>query len=224
MTNHHDVIAAVQAGDFKSLQILLHEDPARGSARDEAGVSAIMHALYRQCADIVDLLVATGLELDIFEAAGIGRVQRVTQLLQRDPGLVSAFSADGFTPLHFACFFSKPEIVYLLLQRGADPNAVARNSMKVTPLHSATAARHLPIVKLLLTHGGSPNVRQQAGWTPLHSAAQHGDKGLVQLLLEHGADHVARSEDGTMPAQLAHKNGHEVIAALIGMIPDSTTL
>ena len=78
---------------------------------------------------------------------------------EQDPQSAKLCSVDGFTPLHFACFFSQPQTAALLLEHGADGNAVAQNAMKVTPLHSATAARNLPIVTLLLTHGASPNVR-----------------------------------------------------------------
>ncbi len=129
--------------------------------------------------------------------------------------LANAWSADGFTPLHFACFFAQQEMASFLLQHSADPNAVARNPMKVAPLHSATAARNLPIVTILLTHGASPDVQQQQGWTPLHSAAQHGDRAMAELLLKHGANRFVASDDGVTPAALATKNGHAEIAKLL---------
>jgi ankyrin repeat protein len=216
VNNHPEVIAAIQAGDLESLRALLAETPVRALARDEAGVSAIMHALYRRRADMVDLLLAARPELDIFEAASLGRVERAAELLQHDANLANAWSPDGFTALHFACFFAQHEMSPFLLQHDADPNAVARNLMKVTPLHSAAAARNLPIVTILLTHGASPNVHQQQGWTPLHSAAQHGDRAMTELLLKHGADRFATSDDGVTPAALAAKSGHAEIAKLLG--------
>lgn len=215
MSDHPEVVAAIQAGDVESLRILLTEDPSRSSARDEAGISAIMHALYRRRSDMVDLLLAAGPHLDIFEACSLGRGQVAGELLDQHPGLASEWSADGFTALHFACFFAHPEIAAALLARGADPNAAALNPMKVTPLHSAAAARHLPMLTLLLAQGASPNVHQQGGWTPLHSAAQQGDKAMAELLLQHGADRSARSEDGTTAAEMAQKSGHDEIAKLL---------
>jgi len=215
VNNHPEVIAAIQAGDLESLRVLLAETPVRALARDEAGVSAIMHTLYRRRADMVDLLLAAAPELDIFEAASLGRVERAAELLQQDANLANAWSPDGFTALHFACFFAQEEMSAFLLQHDAAPNAVARNPMKVTPLHSAAAARNLPIVTILLTHGASPNVHQQQGWTPLHSAAQHGDRAMTELLLKHGADRFATSDDGATPASLAAKSGHAEIAKLL---------
>lgn len=217
MTKHHpEVVAAIQAGDRESLRILLAEEPSRASARDEAGVSAILHALYRRRQDLVDLLLVARPELDIFEAASLGRADRAAELLLQDANLAAAFSCDGFTALHFACFFAQPEMTAWLLDHGADPNAVARNPMKVTPLHSAAAARHLPILTILLARGASPNVHQQQGWTPLHSAAQHGDRAMAELLLKHSADRAATSDDGTTAAALATKSGHAELAALLG--------
>ena len=214
MSNHPGVMAAIQAGDVESLRILLTEDAARAAARDEAGVSAIMHALYRRRQEMAELLAASAPELDIFEAASLGRAARVNELLE-DTELAAAWSSDGFTPLHFACFFGQEQVVELLLECGADPNPVARNPMKVVPLHSAAAARNLPIVTALLDHGALPNVRQHGGWTPLHSAAQHGDRTMVEQLLKHGADHRAKNDDGATPTDLAEKHGHAEIAELL---------
>jgi uncharacterized protein len=216
MSDHAGVIAAIQAGDVETLRILLEEHPALASARDESGVSVIMHALYRKQRDMVDLFLAAQPALDVFEAASLGQGERLAQLLEQNPQSARLSSVDGFTPLHFACFFSQPQIASLLLQHGVDVNAVAQNATKVTPLHSAAAARNLPIVTLLLTHGASPNVRQYGGWTPLHSAAQHGDKGMVEALLKHGADRAPQSDDGTTPADLARKHGHDQIVNLLG--------
>jgi ankyrin repeat protein len=208
------VIAAVQAGDAERLRTLLAAN-ASWAARDANGVSAIMHALYLRREDLLSLLLATAPALDIFEAAGTGRIERVEELLRSDPAIISQWSADGFTALHFACFFGREEVAGLLLRHGADAAAVARNPMQVTPLHSASAGRNLEIARVLLEHGAPPNARQQQGWTALHSAAQHGDKALVELLLKHGADRFAANDDGVTPAALARKNGHAEIAGLL---------
>jgi uncharacterized protein len=205
----------IQAGDIETLGALLVQDPSLASARDRSGVSAIMFALYQNRKDMLELLLAAGPELDIFEAASTGCLERVDDLLRRDPGLAAHWSADGFTPLHFACFFGQEAIALLLLQHGADAAAASRNPMRVTPLHSAAAARNLSIVRALLGHGAPPDARQQKGWTALHAAAQHGDRALAELLLKHGADRAPANEDGVTPAALARQRGHGELAELL---------
>jgi ankyrin repeat protein len=210
-----DLIAAVQAGDLERLRTLLAQDPSLASARDPNGVSAIMHTLYRRRKDMLDLLLAARPELDIFEATGLGCSERVAELLRRDPSLAAAWSADGFTPLHFASFFGQEAIAILLLQHGADAAAQAKNPMKVMPLHSAAAAHNLAMVRALLEHGAPPNARQQQGWTAIHEAAQNGNKPIVEVLLKHGADRSPANDDGATPIDLATRNGHTEIVKLL---------
>ena len=100
----------------------------------------------------------------------------------------NAWSSDGFAPLHLASFFSRGDAVRLLLDRGADVGAVARNDMKVQPLHSAVAAQSTEIVAALLVAGADPNARQQDDFTPYMAAAQIDDPGLMRLLQDHGAE------------------------------------
>lgn len=215
MDHSAEVISAVQAGDLEKLRTLLAQAPSLAAARDANGVSAIMHALYRRRKDALDLLLAARTSLNIFEAASIGCTERVAELLRQGPSLATAWSADGFTALHFAAFFGQEAIAVQLLEHGADAAAQAKNPMKVMPLHSAAAAHSLAIVRALLEHGAPPNARQERGWTAIHEAAQNGDKAMVELLLKHGADRLLANDDGTRPVDLAAKNGHIAIAELL---------
>jgi ankyrin repeat protein len=171
-----------------------------------------MHALYRQRKDMADVLRAGRGDLDIFEAASLGRSDLVEDLVSGDPRLANARSGDGFTPLHFAAFFGQESVARVLLEHHADAGAVANNAMQVMPLHSAAAGRNLAIARALLEHGAPVNARQQKGWTALHAAAQHGDHPMVELLLKYGANPNARNDDGLTPDQLAHEKGHLDVA------------
>ncbi len=169
------------------------------NSRDEQGLSPALHALYRgETAEAKSLLPD---EPNIFEAAAFGREERLEELLESDPGLARTFSGDGFTALHLAAFFGHAEAVLLLLDGGADPNAVATSAQigPVQPLHSAAATGRLECVRLLLAHGADVNARQGGGCTALHAAAASGDTELARLLLAAGADATARADDGREP-------------------------
>lgn len=212
MAGAQDVIAAVQSGNVEELKELLAQDRSLGTARDQSRVSALMHALYRGRKDMVDALRATGLELDIFEATGLGRSDLVEELVERDPRLANTRSGDGFTPLHFAAFFGQESVARVLLEHHADAGAVADNPMKVMPLHSAAAGRNMAIVRALLEHGAPVNAKQERGYTALHEAAQQGNQMMVDLLLKYGANPTAKSDDGITADQLAQEKGHADLA------------
>jgi uncharacterized protein len=215
MAGPSEVISAVQSGNIENLRKFLTTDPSLASARDESGVSALMHAFYRRQQAATDLLLNAIPQLDIFEATAAGRAERVSEILDSDPEAAKRWSADGFTAVHFAAFFSRPEIARNLIRHGADVSAVARNPMKVAPLHSAAAAHSAQIVGILLENGAPPNVPQEGGWVALHEAAQIGDKDMVVALLEHGADPEFRNKDGKTPADMAQAKGHEEIARML---------
>jgi uncharacterized protein len=154
-------------------------------------MSDLLQAIYRGDQSRVDELLAADPELDVFEAAALGRADRLRELLDDDPSVANAWADDGFQPLGLASFFGHIEAARLLVGGGAEINSASRNDQKVMPLHSAAAtddpeARY-EIAKLLLEHGADPNARQQDDFTPLMAADQSGDERLAQLLEEHGA-------------------------------------
>jgi ankyrin repeat protein len=194
---------AATGGDVAKVRTMLQADPSLAGAKDENGVSAIMKATYHGKKDVVAALLETGVELDVFEAAATGRVERVSKLIADDPSVVNAYSPDGFTPLGFAVFFGEPEIAKALLAAGADVNAASRESMKVTPLASAAAAKQTDIARLLIEHGANVNARAASGHIPLHEASANGNVELVTLLIEKGADVHAKTDDGKTPLDFA---------------------
>src|SRR6202521_539533 len=109
----------LQAGDADGLRRILQQAPAHSEARDSAGVSLLMHSLYRGRRDLAELIATSKKALDIFEAAALGRLDRLKQCLRDDPSAINSRSKDGFTALHFACFFGQPDAARLLLENGA---------------------------------------------------------------------------------------------------------
>lgn len=153
-------------------------------------MSDILQAIYRGDRDEAERLAAER-DLDVFEAAALGRVDRLRQLLDADSSLANAWAQDGFQPLGLASFFGNLDAARLLVGRGADVNSASQNEMKVMPLHSAAAAQdpdlRYSIARVLLEGGADPNALQQDQYTPLMAADQHGDTRLRELLVEHGA-------------------------------------
>jgi uncharacterized protein len=154
-------------------------------------MSELLQAIYRGDQARVDELLAANPKLDVFEAAVVGRTDRLRELLDEDPDLANAWAGDGFQALGLASFFGHVEAARLLVERGAEVNSASRNDMKVMPLHSAAATgdpdTRYELAKLLLEHGADPNARQQDDYTPLMAADQHGDERLRKLLVDHGA-------------------------------------
>ncbi len=215
MNGSADLISAVQAGDATVVARLLADEPDLVSARDEAGVSALLLARYRSDRAVMDALLAVDPDMDVFEAAAYGYLDRLTERLVDDPGRATAFAADGFTALHLAAFFGKVDAARALLEAGASVEVYGRNEFANQPLHAAAAGRHIEVCRVLLGAGADVNATQHGGFTPLHEAAQSGDDGLVELFLSAGADPAALDGTGRTPADLATAAGHPDVAARI---------
>ncbi len=186
------IFESIKAGDVDAVRAAIDDDPSVAAARDDKGLSAVRAAVYAHKQDVADVLLEAKPELDIFDAAAVGDVDRLNELLDKDPDLVKAYSEDGYTPLHFAAYFSRGPAVRALLDRGADVNAVAKNDMEVQPLHSAVAADAREVVAALLLAGADVNARQQGGITPFMAASEHDEEGdMVRLLMDHGAEESA---------------------------------
>jgi uncharacterized protein len=216
MPTASDLFAAIDGDHADDLETLLAESPALASARDDDGVSTVLHALYRGRRALAERLAAALPELDIFDAAALGRAGRVQELLAADPGLAVSRSHDGFTALHYPAFFGgagSVDAARALIQAGADVDARSDNEFWVLPLHSAAAGAHGAIVEVLLAARATPDPRQRHGWTPLQAAAQNGDVRSLDALLAAGAESSLRNDDGHSAGDLAHEAGHEDLAA-----------
>jgi ankyrin repeat protein len=213
LSTSDSLVAAVKAGEAERVVAIVTAEPELASTRDADGVSVLMLARYRSNRAVSDALLAADPELDVFEAAAFGYLDRLRERLADDPSSVGARSADGFTALHLAAFFAKPEAARILLEAGAPVDVVAANEMRVQPLHSAAAGRQTEICRLLLAAGAEVDARQSGGFTPLHEAARNGDPEMVELFLSAGADSLAVTDEGKTAADLADGAAHPDVAA-----------
>jgi ankyrin repeat protein len=121
----------------------------------------------------------------------------------------------GDTPLHLAAAGYRVEIVRLLLEFGADPNA-AKNMRKSSPLHYAADGclasqawkpkRQVETLRSLLDHGANIHLQDMNGATPLHRAVRTRSADAVKFLLESGADPTIKNKPGSTPFHLAVQN------------------
>ena len=148
-----ELFAAIRLGSESIVRQLVLRDARVAGSRDETGVSAILRCLYDWDLGMLEILLATSPRLDIFEAAALGKLGRLEELLLCMPELAHAWSPDGVTALHLACFYGQKEAVECLLRAGADPLARTRNERGSTPMEEAASTGQSEIVCLLLAHG-----------------------------------------------------------------------
>ncbi|MUT65234.1 ankyrin repeat domain-containing protein [Paenibacillus sp. NEAU-GSW1] len=158
---------------------------------------------------------------DLFKAAQSGDAARLQGILESHPQLANTENGQGLTPLGYAAHFGNKDAVQVLLNYGADVNAVSHSSVSYIPsntaLHAAIAGeRNADVIKLLLEHGAQTNIFDSNGHTCLHSAAFHDDNiELIRLLIEHGAEVNARIEGGETALALAIGQGNVNVAELL---------
>lgn len=188
---------AIKKGDVTEVRQLLKQDPALAKASDEKGRTAVLYAIYAKHKEIAELLVASGVQPNIFEAAATGRLERVRELLKQQPELIHAYSPEGWTALHLN--FNNLQMAKLLIDSGADLNLNSKNKLNATPLQGAAANNWVELGKLYLSRGANVNCRSEGGGSPLHEAAANGFLEFAQLLIDNGADVNQRDDSGKTP-------------------------
>jgi len=128
-------------------------------------VSPALEALYQGDFTQAGQLRAADEELDAPEAAAFARIDRLRELLDEDPARANEWSPDGFTALHLAIFGGSEEAVRLLLERGADPNALATAKIaRVRPLGTAAFVGRDDIAQILKDAGADETLpREEIG-------------------------------------------------------------
>src|SRR5205814_3617467 len=154
-----ELFAAIKGRDQPTVERILAPDPALASAVDEHGVCALLTAVYHDNAPAAAALRGTGMELNVYEAAAVGDIDRVRALVDAEPALARSYGADGFHPLGLAAFFHHPAIVRVLIAAGADVSAPSRNRMRVTALHSAIAGSDRESALALIAAGADVNAK-----------------------------------------------------------------
>ena len=215
MPSVEDMVAAIKGRDLGAAEKLLAQDPSLAHAKTAGGDSMLLTAAYHHAKPLIELLLTRGARPNLFEAAAVGRLDRVRELLNANAASINSHSHDGWTPLHLASHFGQKEIAAYLLSKGASVEARAKNPLGNTPLHAAVAGGQRTCVALLLQHGADVHATYENGLTALHVAAANGDDASARLLLGHKARADARTHEGRTPLELAREKGHDRMVRLL---------
>jgi ankyrin repeat protein len=141
-----DLFSAVAIGDEAQVRQLLKQDPKSANARGPDGYPALHFAVGMNDKPIVEALLGAGGDVDIRNEA-------------------EYTGTAGETALHCAAFWGHFEVAKLLIDRGADVNALTQE--KGTPLHDAARMCNAKVARLLLDSGANRDARDKDGQTPL---------------------------------------------------------
>jgi ankyrin repeat protein len=141
-----DLFSAVALGDEEGIPRLLKAHPQSANARGPDGYPALHFAVGMDYKKIVAMLLEAGGDVDIRNKSD-------------HTGTV------GETALHCAAFWGRYDIAKLLLDSGADVNALTERQS--TPLHNAARMNNVRLARLLLENEANPSAKDKDGKTPL---------------------------------------------------------
>ncbi|XP_028299743.1 DNA-binding protein RFXANK isoform X1 [Gouania willdenowi] len=161
----------------------------------------------------VTVCPATSHSLSFHQLAAQGDVSLVAAHLRGDDSLLCRQDEQGFTPLMWAAAFGKKAMVVFLLEKGADPNTLARE--RESALTLASTGGFVDIVEILLHYGADINVYDWNGGTALLYAVRGNYFKCVEALLDKGADLTIESDSGYSPMALAIALGHTKVQKVL---------
>jgi ankyrin repeat protein len=204
-----DVFSAAALGMSERVANFLEVNPEALEARDRsASRTPLAWAVAGGHVKLAEFLIERGAQVNTKSNLewwqNYGVVQSSVDLASLD-----------LTPLHYATASGDIDLVRLLLEHNADPNAQSKtsdNEPGATPLHLAATRGYVEIARLLLDHGANVNSLTSFEGTPLHMAAEHPE--MIRLLLDHGADANATNKSGNTALDWIWDPNAETIALL----------
>lgn len=119
----------------------------------------------------------------LHDACQKGKVKRVKELLE-DPSMLQYIDIGagvfGYTPLHEATSSRKPEMIEMLLEKGATVNAISNG--RYTPLHIAASIGDQKCIEMLLRYNAKVKLLDEFGKTPHRTAELNRRKKAARLL------------------------------------------
>jgi len=140
-------------------------------------------------------------DFELLLAAGEGDTSKVKALLSIGAEVNFSQPYEGVTPLMYAAQNGHLRTVEILIDSGANVNAMPYN--KVNALLGACIAGHVFVADTLILNGADINTQNLQGLSPLIYAAAYDDEILLDVLLFYGADINQKDYDGNTPLMYA---------------------
>ena len=120
----------------------------------------------------------------IFSAAQRGDNALITHLISTSRATASDRDEEGITPLHWAAINAHVSTCKLLIDMGADIDALG-GDLVASPLQWAARNGHLYAMHTLLSHGADPTICDAQGFNTLHLTVHSSAVMPLVLLLQH---------------------------------------
>ncbi|MFI4871094.1 MAG: ankyrin repeat domain-containing protein [Phycisphaerales bacterium JB058] len=169
------ICQAIADGDVKRASSIIDlQGPGgfAGISGDALIESPVMMALSMGHPRLARSIIAAGYKPSAWEAAGLDLAGELHALAAVDPERLCLCNAEGWAPLHLACYAHAHRALAVLCEFATDPDVVACNSTLETPLHSAVRADDAEAVSILLDAGADPRFPDAAGRSPLQLAIE----------------------------------------------------
>ena len=200
---------AAKRGSADIVRVLLAHG-ANAKLVDNNGCAPIRNAAARNTQEVVRLLSDVMDNPRVFEqsllfgAAERGDLAFVAKGLSQERNIELRDEA-GATLLHCSATGGHVDVAELLLNAGADVNAVKRNG--ATALHLAAAHGHKDMVRLLLSRGADIASRNAAGRTPIQ-VARRVKKSLADNIQERDKYRSDEATEGGCAAMTSATEDH----------------
>lgn len=149
----------------------------------------------------------------IFDLSADGDLEGVSSLIEENKERLHLRDESGWTPLHHAAYNDHAELIALLLEAGADPNAVGEG--ECAPVHVVATDGSPASLAKLVEGGADVSLPDDTGATALHFATLNKRVDLVQALLEQGAPVNMKDAQADTALDLARRFSDEALTGAL---------